>query len=250
MKASEFAILTLFPGFFEGPLRTGILGRALETGLISAEILDLRPFGEGRHRITDDYPFGGGAGMVMKAGPVVAGIEAARDARPNSRVILLTPQGRLFRQPVARELADEVQRTPLVLVCGRYEGFDERIRAYCDDEISVGDVVLMGGEVAALLVVEAVARLLPGVLGASESPVEESLSEGLLEYPQYTRPRDFRGARVPDVLLNGNHAAVRAWRRRQSLLRTASRRPDLFESAPLTEEERQWARVAAQEGGG
>lgn len=238
----RFTVVTLFPGFFEGPLKVGILGRAVEAGRVSVETLDLRPFGEGRHRVTDDYPFGGGAGMVMKPGPVVDAIEAARAASPGARVALLTPQGRLFRQPVARELAGR----DLVLVCGRYEGFDERVRAYCDDELSVGDVVLMGGEAAALVVVEAVARLLPGVLGDAESSVEESLSDGLLEYPQYTRPREFRGAEVPEVLLNGHHAEIAAWRRKQALLRTALRRPDLLEAAPVAEEERAWARRAAR----
>lgn len=206
------------------------------------ELHDLRPYGEGRHLVTDDYPYGGGAGMVMKPGPVVAAIEAARSADPSSRVVLLTPQGRVFRQAVARELAEQVPARPCVFVCGRYEGFDERIRGYCDDEISVGDFVLMGGEAAALVVIDAVARLLPGVLGAAESPLDESLSEGLLEYPQYTRPREFRGEAVPDVLTNGHHGEIRAWRRRQAVLRTAVRRPDLFAAAAVTQEEREWVR--------
>lgn len=243
----RFTVVTLFPGFFDGPFASGILGRAAEAGLVALETLDLRGFGEGRHRITDDYPFGGGAGMVMKAGPAVAAIECAREASPGCRVALLTPQGRPFRQPVARELA--AGGRDLALVCGRYEGFDERIRAYADDELSVGDYVLMGGEAAALIVIEAVARLLPGVLGAEASFEEESLSDGLLEYPQYTRPRVFRGAEVPEVLLGGHHAEVAAWRRRQALLRTARRRPDLFAAARMTDAERVWA-LEASEGEG
>ncbi|MBI5017407.1 MAG: tRNA (guanosine(37)-N1)-methyltransferase TrmD [Deltaproteobacteria bacterium] len=243
----RFTIVTLFQGYFAGALESGILGRAREAGLVTVDFVDLRVFGEGRHRVTDDYPFGGGAGMVMKPGPVVSAIEVARAASPGCRVVLLTPQGRLFRQPVARELASAGREGPggLVLVCGRYEGFDERIRPYCDDELSIGDFVLMGGEAAALVVIEAVARLLPGVLGAEASSEEETLSEGLLEYPQYTRPRSFRGAAVPEVLLGGHHADVAAWRRRQALVRTARRRPDLLDAAPLSDDDRRWARRAA-----
>ena len=232
-------MVTLFPGFFRGPLETGILGRALEAGRVRVDLVDLRTFGEGRHRVTDDYPFGGGAGMVMKPGPVVRAAEHVRSADPGCRVILLTPQGRRFDQGVARELA---RAGSFALVCGRYEGFDERIRAFCDDEISIGDYVLMGGEAAALVVIEAVARFVPGVLGAAESPEDESLTRGLLEYPQYTRPREFRGLRVPEVLLSGDHARIAAWRRRQAVIRTAERRPDLLEGADLTEEERELAR--------
>jgi len=231
----RFVVVTLFPEFFRGPLEAGILGRAREEGKVSVELVDLRPFGEGRHRITDDYPFGGGAGMVMKPGPVVAAIEAVREGNRGCRVALLTPQGRPLRQERVRELAGV---ECLALVCGRYEGFDERIRGFCDDEVSLGDFVLMGGEVAALAVIEATARLVPGVLGAAESPEEESLSEALLEYPQYTRPRSFRGLEVPEVLLGGHHGEIAAWRRRQAVTRTAVRRPDLLETAQLTGEER------------
>ncbi|MBI5441635.1 MAG: tRNA (guanosine(37)-N1)-methyltransferase TrmD [Deltaproteobacteria bacterium] len=234
----KFVVITLFPEYFKSPLGVGVLGRAIEAGIIQVEVVDLRAFGEGRHRITDDYPFGGGAGMVMKPGPVVEAIESIREREPGCRVVLLTPQGDPFRQPAAREVASSAGC--VAVVCGRYEGFDERIRAYCDAELSIGDFVLMGGEAAALAFIEASARLVPGVLGAAESPEEESLSEELLEYPQYTRPREFRGAEVPEVLVSGNHAEIRAWRRRQALLRTARRRPDLLRSAPLSEEERAW----------
>lgn len=209
--------------------------RAIETGQTVVDFVDLRTFGEGRHRVTDDYPFGGGSGMVMKPGPVVSAVEHVRKANPGCRVVLLTPQGRRLRQSIVESLSHAGR---VGLVCGRYEGFDERIRAFCDDEISVGDFVLMGGEAAALVLIEAVARLVPGVLGAVESPVEESLSEGLLEYPQYTRPRAFRGMEVPEVLLGGNHAEIAAWRRRQSIIRTARRRPDLIAEASLSRAER------------
>ncbi|WP_025323267.1 tRNA (guanosine(37)-N1)-methyltransferase TrmD [Deferrisoma camini] len=232
-------VVTLFPGFFRGPLDEGILGRAVTEGRVRVDLVDLRPFGEGRHRVTDDYPFGGGAGMVMKPGPVVDAIEHVRRADADTRVVLLTPQGRPFCQEVAREFAGAGS---LTLVCGRYEGFDERIRAFCDDEVSVGDYVLMGGEAAAWVVIEATARLIPGVLGDAASPEDESLSAGLLEYPQYTRPREFRGLRVPDVLLSGHHGEIAAWRRRQAVIRTARRRPDLLERADLSGEERELAR--------
>lgn len=231
--------MTLFPGYFCGPLDTGILKRARDTGRVTFDLIDLRTFGEGKHRITDDYPFGGGAGMVMKPGPVVEAVERARDSNPDCRVVLLTPQGKLFSQLLAAELAGSAG---FALVCGRYEGFDDRIRNFCDDEVSIGDFVLMGGESAAVAVVEAVVRLIPGVLGGSESSVRESHSGGLLEYAQYTRPRIFRGREVPQVLLDGNHAEVEAWRRKRAIARTALRRPDLLKSAPLTEEERSYAK--------
>lgn len=237
----RFSVVTLFPEYFRGPLEAGILGRAREAGTVAVELVDLRTFGEGRHRITDDYPYGGGAGMVMKPGPAVAAIEAVRGERPGCRVVLLTPQGRLFNQEVAREFSGE---PCLALVCGRYEGFDERIRAFCDDEVSLGNFVLMGGEAAALAVIEATARLVPGVLGAAASSEEESLADGLLEYPQYTRPRSFRGLEVPEVLLGGHHGEIAAWRRRQAVLRTARRRPELLAGARLTPEERALAERA------
>lgn len=242
----KFVVVTLFPGYLAGPLDSGILKRARDEARIAVELVDLREFGEGRHRVVDDYPFGGGAGMVMKPGPVVAAIEAVRTAEPGCRVVLLTPQGRPFRQETAAAFARE---ECLALVCGRYEGFDERIRAFCDDEVSLGDFVLMGGEAAALAVIEASARLVPGVLGAAESADRESLAGGLLEYPQYTRPRRFRGVDVPEVLLGGNHAEIEAWRRRESIERTARRRPDLLEQARLVPEEEAARRARGRESG-
>lgn len=221
----NFSAITLFPQLIEGAAKEGILGRALEEGHLSLDLIDLRPYGEGRHKTVDDTPYGGGAGMVMKVKPVVAAIEDARAAQPGNRVVLLTPGGRKFTQAVAVEYS---KLPGLTLVCGRYEGFDDRISAFVDEELSLGDFVLMGGEVAALAVIEAVARLLPGVLGDPASAVEESHEGGLLEYPQYTRPRSFRGMEVPEVLLGGNHAGIAAWRNEEARRRTSQRRPDLL----------------------
>ncbi len=246
-----FDILTLFPEMFGPFLSTSILGRAVEGGRIRVRCHDIRAFAEDRHRTTDDTPYGGGSGMVMKPEPLVRGIEAVRGIEgPEGHVILLSPQGRLFNQAVARELA---ARPRLILVCGRYEGVDERVRlAAVDEEISIGDYVLTGGELAAMVVLEATARLLPGVLGDENSAQEESFSDGLLEYPQYTRPREFLGHRVPEVLLSGNHREIAAWRRRAAIARTLERRPDLLERARLTEEDRRYLarlRGAEAEGG-
>ncbi len=233
-------VLTLFPGFFESPLRETILGRATGRGLVEIRLRDIRAYATDKHARTDDVPFGGGAGMVMKPEPVVAAIEASR-ADGASRVILLDPSGRRFDQAYAERLAAEAQTTAagnrpasgLALVCGRYEGFDERIRDFVDETLSVGDVVLSGGEPAALVVIDAVARLLEGVLGNVESPAEESFGgpSRLLEAPRYTRPREFRGRGVPEVLTSGDHEAIRRWRRLESLRRTVALRPDLVEAA-------------------
>ena len=220
-------VLTLFTGFFNGPL-TSILKRARDTGLLDVRLHDIREWATDRHHTVDDYPYGGGAGMVMKPEPIFAAVEAVQaDADPPARVVLLTPQGRVFNQAVAYELS----RLPrLMLVSGRYEGVDERVRAHLvDDEISIGDYVLGGGELAALVVIETVARLVPGVLGSAESLTHESHTGGLLEYPQYTRPPEFRGWKVPDVLLSGHHAEVEKWRQNQRLERTRARRPDLLD---------------------
>ena len=244
-------ILTLFPGMFDGPFREGIIGRAVKAGRVEIRLHDIRQFGIGRHRIVDDTPYGGGAGMVLKPEPVVACFEAAtgltdfdvRRALPTPdrpRVILLTPQGRRFDQAYAQELAAQPW---LVLLCGHYEGFDERIRVrLATDELSIGDYVLTGGEIPALVVTDAVARLIPGVLGGEHSLAEESHAAGLLEYPHYTRPAEFRGDAVPPILLSGHHAEVARWRRREALRRTWARRPDLLETAPLTEEDRAFLR--------
>lgn len=231
----RFDILTLFPEFFVSPLNQSLPGKALAKGVMSVNTHNLRDFTTDRHRTTDDAPYGGGHGMVMKVGPVVAAIESLKSAGPPARVILTTPQGVPLTQPLVRELSQE-QR--LIIVCGRYEGVDERIRSYVDTEVSLGDFVLTGGEIAALAIVDSVGRLVPGVLGEPGSAAHDSFSDGLLEYPQYTRPEEFRGQRVPPVLLSGNHAEIERWRRVESLRRTARKRPDLVEKAELSEAER------------
>jgi tRNA (guanine37-N1)-methyltransferase len=224
----HFDIFTLFPGMFQGPLNESILKRAQGRNLLSISLHDIRAATTDKHHVVDDYPYGGGAGMVMKPEPVFAAVEAVYVSGP---IILLTPQGRLFNQRLAQELSREPR---LTLLCGHYEGIDERVRRQLvTDEISIGDYVLTGGELAAMIIVDAVSRLLPGVL-ANESTQEESHSSGLLEYPHYTRPPEFRGWRVPDVLLSGNHAEVARWRRKQALLLTRQRRPDLFERLDLS----------------
>jgi tRNA (guanine37-N1)-methyltransferase len=218
-----------------GPLAESLLGKAQEKGVLRARVMDIREFAAGKHRVTDDVPYGGGAGMVMKPEPLVAAIEAARAGLPGAHVVLLSPQGARFDQRKAEELAG---RERLVLVCGRYEGVDERVLAYVDEELSLGDFVLQGGEVAALAVIEAAARLVPGVLGNEESAASESFAgEMVLEGPQYTRPPSYRGAEVPEALLSGDHARIARWRRRQALLRTRDRRPDLFEKLRLSPED-------------
>jgi tRNA (guanine37-N1)-methyltransferase len=226
-------IVTLFPGIFAGPLGESILARAQAKGLVEIGVTNLRDWAEGRHRVTDDYPFGGGGGMVLKPEPLFACVQALRG--PRSRVILLDPQGRRLSQRVAHELA---QREHLILLCGRYEGVDERVREHlADDEISIGDYVLTGGELPALVVTDAVVRLLPGALGDEEAPGKDSFGAGLLEGPHYTRPEEFRGWRVPEALLSGDHARIARWRRVQALWRTWRRRPDLLETAELSPEE-------------
>ena len=224
-------VLTLFPEMFGGPLGHSILGRAIERGLLTVGLTDIREFATDRHRTVDDYPYGGGPGMVLKPGPIFAAVESV--ARPGSPIILLSPRGRLFTQRIAAELA---RQPHLVLICGHYEGVDERVREHlATDELSIGDYVLTGGELAAMVVIDAVARLLPGVLGGEASTSEESHSEGLLEYPHYTRPPEFLGRTVPEVLLSGNHAEIARWRRRQALLQTAQRRPELLAPEHLEE---------------
>ncbi len=232
----RFDVLTLFPDFFTSPLKQSILGRAIERGFLEVRIHNIRDFTTDRHRTTDDYPYGGGPGMVMKVEPVVRALESIVPHRDDStKVILTTPQGELFDQAKARRLA-ELER--IVIVCGRYEGIDERVREFVDIEVSVGDYVLTGGEIPALVLIDAIGRLVGGVVGDVDSVKDESFSRGLLEYPQYTRPEVFRGLRVPGVLLSGNHSEIELWRRRESLRRTLQRRPDLLEKAELTEEEK------------
>jgi tRNA (guanine37-N1)-methyltransferase len=232
-------IITLFPEMFRGPFEASIVARAVSAGIAQIELHNLRDWGEGRHKVVDDYPHGGGAGMVMKPEPLFGAVEAVRPQAPDpGRAVLLTPQGRLLTQEVVNELSSEPR---LIFLCGHYEGVDERVREHlADDEISIGDYVLSGGELPAMVLVDAVVRRLPGALGSEASLEEESHEQGLLEYPQYTRPSEFRGWPVPDVLLSGHHGEVAKWRRRQSILRTALRRPDLLAKACLTEEERRW----------
>jgi tRNA (guanine37-N1)-methyltransferase len=224
----HFDIFTLFPAMFQGPLSESILKRAQERGLLDVALHNIRDVTTDKHHIVDDYPYGGGAGMVMKPGPIFAAVEAVYQEGP---IILLTPQGRPFNQQIARELARE-QR--ISLLCGHYEGVDERVREHLvTDEISLGDFVLTGGELAAMVIVDAVSRLLPGVL-AEDSTQEESHSSNTLEYPHYTRPPEFRGWTVPDILLSGHHENVARWRRKESLRRTRERRPDLFAKLDLS----------------
>jgi tRNA (guanine37-N1)-methyltransferase len=228
----RFHVLTIFPEVFPGPLGIGVVGRALAAGDVDLCVHDLREHTEGRHRQVDDVPFGGGAGMVFKPEPVIRALRAVRDTEPGVRCVLLSPQGRRFDQGVARELATE---RAVLLVCGRYQGVDQRARDEIGEELSVGDYVLSGGEIAAMAVIEATARLVPGVVGSPESLDEETFSDGAgggFEAPLYTRPADFEGRMVPEVLREGNHAAIAAWRRNESTRRTGLRRPDLIRSAP------------------
>jgi tRNA (guanine37-N1)-methyltransferase len=227
-------IVTLFPEMIQGALGHSIVGRAIERGMLRVQPTNTRDFAHDRHRSVDDYPYGGGPGMVMKPEPLFEAVESV--AKPGDRVILLSPQGRVFDQAIARDLS---RLDRLVLVCGHYEGVDERVREHlATDELSIGDYVLTGGELPALVVVDAVARLLPGVLGDELSATDESHADGLLEYPHYTRPSEFRGWEVPSVLLSGNHAAIARWRSEQALLRTLARRPELLDSARRVEAER------------
>lgn len=230
-------ILTLFPEMFTGPFDASIIKRAREKGLVEINLINIRDFSRNKHRTVDDTPYGGGAGMVMAAEPLFEAMDWIRARRGEpGRVILLCPAGRPFNQEVAAELAREEH---LVLICGHYEGIDERVAEHLvTDEISIGDYVLTGGELPAMVVVDAVCRLIPGVLGERASAQEESFADGLLEYPHYTRPREYRGYRVPEVLLSGHHEKIRLWRRRQSLLRTLASRPDLLARASLTGEDR------------
>jgi len=232
----HFDILTLFPGLFAGAFDESIIKRARESGSITIALHNIRDYAAGRHQVTDDTPYGGGGGMIMKPDPIFAATEAVLGEQATAvPIILLTPGGRLFRQSVARELS---RHNRLLLICGRYEGVDERVHQYlATDEISIGDYVLSGGEIAAMVIVDAVTRLLPGVLGDPSATFEDSHAEGLLEYPHYTRPPTFRGHPVPKVLLSGHHAEITRWRRQQALRRTWERRPDILAGAHLTEQD-------------
>ncbi len=238
-----FDVLTTFPEMVEGPLSASILGRAQQAGIITIRIINIRDFATDKHRTTDDYPFGGGAGMVMKVEPVVAAVEHAKSLPPGDvgQVVLMSPQG----ETLTHELAVELSQLPrLIIVCGHYEGVDERVcELVIDREISIGDYVLTGGELPAAVLIDAVARQIAGVLGDARSSAEDSFAgDGLLDYPHYTRPREFRGLKVPEVLLSGNHGAVARWRRERALERTLRRRPDLLARARLTEEDRAFLR--------
>ncbi len=230
----KFDVLTLFPDMFVSPFADSILGKAIEKKLIQINAHNLRDWAEGKHQVVDDSPYGGGDGMVMKPEPVCRSLRALKQQHPDSRVLLMTPQGKTFRQSDAAALA---QTDGLIFICGRYEGFDERIRAHVDAEYSLGDFVLTGGELPAMVMIDAIARLCPGVLGSSDSAEKDSFSDGLLEYSQYTRPVEFEGQRVPDVLLSGNHGEIARWRRQQQLQRTLDRRPDLLETALLSDDD-------------
>jgi tRNA (guanine37-N1)-methyltransferase len=232
MPVLRIDVVTLFPGLFEPALAAGVLGRAVERGIVAVDLHDLREHGIGRHRQVDDTPYGGGAGMVLRPEPLAAALGSIRAA--GVPVILLDPAG----EPLTDQLARELAALPrFALVCGRYEGVDERVRAWVDREVSIGDYILTGGELPALVVIDAVSRLVPGVIDAVSSAAD-SFSSGLLEHPQYTRPEDFDGMRVPPILLSGNHGEVAAWRRREALRRTLERRPDLLDEAVLTDADR------------
>lgn len=265
----HFDIFTLFPGMFDGVFSDSILKRAQEAAILSVTLHNIRDYAEGRHRVTDDTPYGGGGGMVMKPEPIFHAVETVLSHEPGWRwapseptdlppvvenalpagvpIVLLTPQGRTFTQRIAEELAVHPR---IALICGRYEGIDERVRAgLVTDEISIGDFVISGGELAAAIIVDAVTRLQPGALGCEMGAFEDSFATGLLEYPQYTRPATFRGQGIPEILVSGDHARVARWRREQALLRTLQRRPDLLKSAVLSDADRAFlAQAAAQSG--
>ncbi|KZE65850.1 tRNA (guanine-N1)-methyltransferase [Fictibacillus phosphorivorans] len=232
-------VLSLFPDMFSGVFGQSILKKAQEKSAVKFQVIDFREYSTNKHRNVDDYPYGGGAGMVLTPQPLFDAVEqltSQSEAKP--RIILLCPQGERFSQSKAEELAEEEH---LIFLCGHYEGYDERVREYLvTDEISIGDYVLTGGELGAMVVIDAVTRLLPGVLGKEESHLQDSFSTGLLEHPQYTRPADFRGMKVPDVLLSGNHKNIEDWRRKESLKRTYNRRPDLLENKALSKEDEKW----------
>jgi tRNA (guanine37-N1)-methyltransferase len=228
----RFDVLTLFPDMVSSPLRESILGKAIEKGLIEIRTINIRDFASDKHHGVDDSPYGGGQGMVMKVEPIARAVEQVKAQAPAAWTVYLTPQGKQFNQSMARMLAS---RSHLILLCGRYEGVDERVKElFVDEEISIGDYVLTGGELAAMVIIDSVSRLLPGVLGSDQSAEEDSFIDSLLEYPHYTRPANFRGNCVPEVLLSGNHSAISLWRRKEALRRTRTRRPDLLAKANLS----------------
>ncbi len=232
----RFDILTLFPGMFSSPMRESILGRAVERGILQIQTINIRHYSLDKHQVVDDTPYGGGQGMVMKVEPIARAIGSIKSQNPAARAVYLTPQGK----PLNRQLAQGLSaQSHLILLCGRYEGVDERVRElFIDEEVSIGDYVLTGGELAAMVLIDAVSRFIPGVLGSDRSADDDSFLNSLLEYPQYTRPPDFRGRSVPKVLLSGNHLAISRWRRKEALRRTSLKRPDLLTKANLSEEDR------------
>lgn len=233
-------VLSIFPEMFEGVFGHSILKKAAEKEAVQYNVVNFRDFADNKHQTVDDYPYGGGAGMVLKPQPIFDAVSDLKERAKSSapRVILMCPQGERYTQKKAEELAKEEH---LIFICGHYEGYDERIREHViTDEISIGDYVLTGGELGAMVVVDSVVRLLPGVLGSEESHIQDSFSTGLLEHPHYTRPADFRGLKVPDVLISGNHRLIEEWRMKESLKRTLSRRPDLLEEAELNEQQKKW----------
>jgi tRNA (guanine37-N1)-methyltransferase len=240
MRRLNVEVLTLFPGMLAAPLNESIMKRAREKGLLNVTVHNIRDYTEDKHKTADDSPYGGGAGMVLKPGPIFNVFESIQKEHPGEEflTILLSPQGKLFHQQRAEQLAEEKRR--IVLLCGHYEAIDERvIETLVDEELSIGDYVLTGGELAALVVIDAAARLLPGVLGDEESAYRDSFGDGLLDHPHYTRPAEYRGMKVPDVLLSGNHADIEKWRRREELKATLIKRPELLKAADLSEEDRE-----------
>lgn len=239
-------VLTLFPRMFQGPLTESIIGKAIEKDLLQVNVMNFRDYTDNKHQNVDDYPYGGGAGMLLKAQPIFAALDAVKEKNPDTkkRVILLDPAGIPFTQSVAEELADEEH---LVFICGHYEGYDERIRTLVTDEISLGDYVLTGGELGAMVIIDATVRLLPEVLGNDQSAKTDSHSTGLLEQPQYTRPAEFRGMKVPDVLISGNHKKIKEWQDKESIRRTIERRPDMLETVKLSEEQQRYLKEIKQE---
>ncbi len=234
----KFDILTLFPNMFSSPFQESIIGKAIKKGIIEIRTINIRDFSTDKHKTVDDTPYGGGPGMIMKVEPIVRAIRWVKSQDPLSWTIYLSPQGKTLNQKKVEELS---QKSHLIIICGRYEGVDERVREfYIDEEISIGDYILTGGEIAAMVLIDSISRLIPGVLGAEESAKEDSFMNSLLEYPQYTRPFDFEGHKVPEILVSGNHSAISEWRRREAIKKTFTKRPDLLANAILTDEEKKY----------
>lgn len=246
MSAVIFEVLTIFPHLIESYTSESIMKRAVDKGVVRVDTYDLRDFTSDKHRQVDDTPYGGGAGMVLKPEPVFKAVEDICSDSRKRHIVMLSPAGRVFNQSVAEEYAAE--RRDILFIAGRYEGFDERIRRVVDEELSIGDYILTGGELPALVIIDALTRLLPGVLGDSNSALEESFTTGSLDFPQYTRPADFRGMKVPEVLLGGNHELIRQWRRKEALRSTLNSRPDLLEDMDLSEEDHRFIREIKEEG--